>query len=45
MTDYILEDGSAGCALPQLRMFAYALGAVIIVAALGIALVQKLRPW
>lgn len=45
ISEYTLEDGSVGCALPELRVFAYVLGAVIIVAALGIALVQKLRPW
>lgn len=34
-----------GCALPDLRYFAYALGAVVIAAALAIWAVQKLRTW
>lgn len=41
MSDYILEDTHHN----GLRLLAYALGAVVIVAALGIALIQKLRPW
>lgn len=40
-SEYIIEDTHYNV----LRALGVMLGAVVIVAALGIALVQKLRPW
>lgn len=37
--------GDVGCSLPDLRLIAYAFGAVVIAAALAIWAIQKLRPW
>lgn len=42
ISDYILEDTRRYNAL---RAVGLALGAVVIVAALAVALIQKVRPW
>ena len=41
-SDYVL---SPRCALPDLRFVAYAAGVVVVVLALIIVAVRKLRPW
>jgi len=41
-SDYVL---SPRCALPDLRFVAYAAGLVVVVLALTLVVVRKLRPW
>jgi hypothetical protein len=43
-SDYIMLE-SPSCALPDLRFVAYAAGLVVVVLALGIVAVKRLRTW
>lgn len=44
--DYGCADGSVGCTLPDARyVLALMLGAAVVVAALGLWAVRKLRAW
>lgn len=46
MIDEWSPDPDVSCSLPDLRYVVYlALGAVVVVVALGVVLLRKLRPW